>query len=42
MLKALNNKDEKFVIWGSGSPIREWIYMPDVARIIKIIIDNLI
>ncbi len=40
MLKALKNNDEKFVIWGSGSPIREWIYMPDVARIIKTIIDN--
>ena len=40
MLKTLKNNDDKFVIWGSGSPIREWIYMPDVARIIKIIIDE--
>ena len=40
MLKAIKNNDNKFVIWGSGSPIREWIFMPDVARIIKTIIDE--
>lgn len=40
MLKAVKNNDNKFVIWGSGSPIREWIFMPDVARIIETIISN--
>lgn len=40
MLKSKNNNDKNFVVWGSGTPIREWIYMPDVARIIKIIIDE--
>lgn len=40
MLKANLNKDSKFTVWGTGSPVREWIYMPDVARIIKIIIDE--
>jgi len=40
MLKAKNNNDKNFVVWGSGTPIREWIYMPDVAKIIKIIIDE--
>ncbi len=40
MLKAMNNNDSEFLIWGSGTPIREWIYMPDMARLIKEIIDN--
>ena len=40
MIKAMRNNDKKFVVWGTGTPIREWIYMPDVGRIIKEIIDN--
>lgn len=40
MIKAKNNEDSKFTIWGTGSPIREWIYMEDAARIIKLIIDE--
>ena len=40
MLKSKLNGDKDFTIWGTGTPIREWIYMPDVARIIKLILDN--
>jgi GDP-L-fucose synthase len=40
MIKSMNNNDKEFSIWGSGSPIREWIYMPDMTRLIKDIIDN--
>jgi GDP-L-fucose synthase len=40
MLKSYKANNQSFTIWGSGSPIREWIYMPDMARIIKLIIDN--
>ena len=40
MLQAKANGDTEFVVWGTGIPIREWIYMPDVARIIKHIVDN--
>ena len=40
MIISKKNKDPKFVVWGTGSPIREWIYMPDVGRIFKEIIDN--
>ena len=40
MIKSKNNNEKKFVIWGTGTPIREWIYMPDMGRIIKLIIDN--
>jgi GDP-L-fucose synthase len=40
MLRAQNKNKKEFTIWGSGTPIREWIYMPDAARLIKNIIDN--
>jgi len=40
MIKTMNNGDKEFSVWGTGSPIREWIYMPDVARIIRIIIEG--
>lgn len=40
MIKAKNNNDTKFVIWGTGTPVREWIYMEDVAKIIKLIIED--
>lgn len=40
MIKAQMNGDEEFVVWGTGTPIREWVYMPDVARLMKEIIDN--
>jgi len=40
LLKSIKNRDTEFMIWGSGTPIREWVYMEDVARLIKDIIDN--
>lgn len=40
MIKAKRNNDKQFAVWGTGKPIREWIYMPDVARVIKQIIDD--
>ena len=40
MIKSMLNNDKDFTIWGSGNPIREWIYMPDVAKLIKNIIDD--
>ncbi len=40
MMKADKAHDKQFVVWGTGSPIREWIYMPDMARIFKTIIDK--
>jgi GDP-L-fucose synthase len=40
MIKAKNNNDTQFTIWGTGSPVREWIYMLDAAKIIKQIIDD--
>jgi GDP-L-fucose synthase len=40
MLNSMSKGDKEFSVWGSGTPIREWIYMPDVGRIIKKIIDD--
>jgi GDP-L-fucose synthase len=40
MLKSKKSKDKSFQVWGSGTPVREWVYMPDVARFIKNIIDE--
>jgi len=40
MIKSQNNNETDFLIWGTGSPIREWVYMPDVARLMKNIIDD--
>jgi len=40
MIKSQNEEHKEFLIWGTGTPIREWIYMPDVARLMKEIIDN--
>lgn len=34
MIEAQKGGDKQFVVWGSGKPVREWIYMPDAARVI--------
>jgi GDP-L-fucose synthase len=40
MIKAKRNGDKTFSIWGTGSPIREWVYMPDVAKVITACLDK--
>ena len=40
MIKSVRAGDKDFSVWGTGTPIREWIYMEDAARIIKFIIDG--
>ena len=34
MLEAVKNGDKSFEIWGTGKPIREWIYIDDVCKIL--------
>jgi len=34
MIKSKRNNDDKFVVWGTGSPIREWIFMEDAAKLV--------
>lgn len=33
LIQAQHNGDKEFVIWGTGTPVREWLYVHDVARI---------
>ena len=40
MLKTQKNSEKIFSVWGSGKPIREWIYMPDLSNIIKKIVEE--
>jgi len=34
MLEAQEKGDEKFVVWGTGSPIREWAYIDDFIEVL--------
>ncbi len=40
MYKAKINNDSQFEIWGTGKPIREWIYVKDIARILSTVINE--
>lgn len=40
MLLKIKEGINKFEIWGSGKPIREWCYIFDLARIVKKIINS--
>jgi GDP-L-fucose synthase len=40
MIQSKRRGDKEFVVWGTGTPIREWLYMEDAAKFIKQIIDN--
>ncbi len=33
MLKAQQNKEDNFVVWGTGSPVREWAYVDDFVEV---------
>jgi GDP-L-fucose synthase len=35
MIRAKDQGDEEFEVWGTGSPIREWIYVEDTCRVLK-------
>lgn len=34
LLKAQQNNEKTFEIWGSGEPTREWVYIEDVAKML--------
>lgn len=40
MITAKKANHESFTVWGTGTPVREWIYMMDVARAIREIIQH--
>ena len=40
MHKAKTNQEDKFLIWGTGSPLREFLFVDDLAMAIKYIIEE--
>ncbi|MBN2323002.1 MAG: NAD-dependent epimerase/dehydratase family protein [Spirochaetes bacterium] len=40
MLQAKKKGDTQFVIWGTGKPVREWIFVRDIARVFAIAVDE--
>lgn len=39
-VSAIKNGREEVEVWGSGRPVREWLYVKDFARVIKQVIDR--
>lgn len=42
MIKIKREQKSEFEVWGTGMPIREWIYVADIATIIKRVIAHTI
>jgi len=40
MIKSKNDGDNSFEVWGSGKPKREWIYVEDVVRVMKLLLNK--
>ena len=40
MIEAKNKGEDKFIVWGSGKPKREWLYMNDLGVFVADFIDN--
>lgn len=40
MIRAQRAGDKEFIIWGTGTPIREWLYIDDSARIMAHSVDH--
>ena len=40
MQKTIENGEKKFKVWGSGSPLREFLYVDDLSNFINFIIDK--
>lgn len=36
LINALRNNDPEFVVWGSGNPVREWMYIDDACNAIML------
>jgi len=39
-LQAIKNKDDKVILWGTGKPIREFMYVEDAARAVVFLFEN--
>ena len=40
MHQAREKNEEKFIVWGTGKPMREFLFVDDLAKAINFIIDN--
>lgn len=40
MQKTIENNEDMFIVWGSGSPLREFLYVDDLSNFINFIIDK--
>ena len=40
MHTAKNNKEKEFKIWGSGKPLREFLYVEDLSKAISLLIEK--
>ena len=40
MQKTIEDDENKFTVWGSGSPLREFLYVDDLSNFINFIIDK--
>ena len=40
MYKTIESRENKFTVWGSGAPLREFLYVDDLSNFINFIIDK--
>jgi GDP-L-fucose synthase len=40
MLRAQHARQPAFTIWGTGKPVREWIFVKDIARLFALVLDR--
>ena len=40
LIKKIYESDDKIELWGDGTPLRQFMYGGDLARVIKYILDN--
>ena len=40
MQKTIENDEDKFTVWGSGSPLREFLYVDDLSNFINFIMEK--
>ena len=40
MYKTIENGEDEFIVWGSGAPLREFLYVDDLSNFINFIIDK--
>ncbi len=39
-VRAVKHNEEQVEIWGTGKPIREWLYIKDFARVIRRVVES--